>query len=230
MFLPVFGIICIINFGFSTNKLSNMNKIKLNFINHSNDANNSSIVIFQQNVADDFNSLPVAWTVIENCGQGDNHPFTFSANVTVAAGDSYGNYTPQISAYEGQAFEMVKSASGDILQVSSTPASSAMEVEIKNHLQMGAISGNCYRDGKLFATKHGIAPGQKAVFQFKPTIWIGIVSQVEQGEVMNAAIVSEINTEINLLGISSADIVMTGGGPGPSATPFAFTLQNVEMA
>jgi hypothetical protein len=68
------------------------------------------------------------------------------------------------------------------------------------------------------------------VFTFKPTIWIGVASQVEPGDVIDSAILSEINTEISLLGIVSADIVMTGGGTGPNATPFAFTLQNIVMA
>ena len=45
-------------------------------------------------------------------------------------------------------------------------------------------------------------------------IWIGVVSQIEQGQVMNSAILSDINTEISLLGISRADIVMRGGGAG----------------
>ncbi len=206
-----------------------MQKIKLNFINQSNDANNSSVVIFQQNVADDFNSLPIAWTVIENCGQGDNHPFSFSREISVSASDSYGNFTPRIAAQDGDAFDIIKSTSGDILQRSVTPAVSPTEVEIRNNLSMGAIDANCYRDGKLFATKHNLAPGQKAVFQFKPTIWIGAVSEIQEGEVMNSAIVSQINTEISLLGIAGADIVMTGGGSGPSARPFSFTLQNVVM-
>jgi hypothetical protein len=39
-----------------------------------------------------------------------------------------------------------------------------------------------------------------------------------------------VNTQISLLGISSADIVMTGGGPGPESPPFIFSLANVEMA
>ena len=46
---------------------------------------------------------------------------------------------------------------------------------------------------------------------------------------MNSAIISNINTELSLLGIASADIVMTGGGPGPNSTPFQFTLENVKM-
>jgi hypothetical protein len=45
-----------------------------------------------------------------------------------------------------------------------------------------------------------------------------------------SAVVSNINTELSLLGIKSADIVMTGGGPGASATPFAFSLENVVMS
>lgn len=206
-----------------------MSRIKLNFINRSNDTNNSSVVIFQQNVAEDFSELAVAWTVIENCGRLDNHPFTYSLNYQVAAGDSYGNYTPQLTAYEGQAYEMIKSTSGDILQLSPSPATSSAEVEVRNNLGIGAISANCYRDGRLIATKTNLAPGQKAAFEFEPKIYIGVVSQVEQGDVMNSAIISQINTEINLFGITSADIVMTGGGPGESATAFNFTLENINQ-
>lgn len=38
--------------------------VQLNFVNQSNDANNSQIVIFQKNVASDF-ELAVAWRVIK---------------------------------------------------------------------------------------------------------------------------------------------------------------------
>lgn len=206
-----------------------MDKIKLNFINRSNDTNNSSVVIFQQNIAEDFGEIAVAWRVIQNCGRLDNHPFTYSLNYQVAAGDSYGNYTPQLTAYDGQAYEMIMSTSGDILQLSPSPATSSTEVEIRNNLRIGAISANCYRDGKLFATKTNLAPGQKAVFQFQPRLYIGVVSQLEEGDVMNSAIISQVNTEINLFGITSADIVMTGGGSGSSATPFNFTLENINQ-
>ena len=84
-----------------------------------------------------------------------------------------------------------------------------------NNLQAGAINAMIYKAGNLFATRTNIAPGQLAAFEFKPTIWIGIVSQVMRGQIMNEAIMSSIDTEISLLGLASADIVMTGGGPGP---------------
>lgn len=206
-----------------------MNAIKLNFINKSNDTNDNRIVIFQQNVAEGFGDSAVAWKVIQNCGRLENHPFTYPINIEVSVGDSYGNFTPQLTAYDSQAFDMIKSVSGDMLQLSATPAASPSEVEVRNKLDMGAISANCYRNGRLLATKTGLAPGQKAVFEFQPRIYIGVISQIEEGDVMNSAIISQVNTEINLLGITSADIVMTGGGPGDSSTPFNFTLENINQ-
>ena len=46
---------------------------------------------------------------------------------------------------------------------------------------------------------------------------------------MNSAIISQINSEINLFGITSADIVMSGGGPGKNSEPFNFTLENINQ-
>lgn len=203
--------------------------VKLNFINQSNDLNNSQIVIFQKNVSTDFDELAVAWKVIQYCGQGDNHPFTFPIALSVGASDSYGNYTPQIKAKNGELYKMSLTASGNQL-VAGGQGTSTKEVQVLNNLPKGAITASCYKDGRLLATKTSVAPQQKAVFQFKPTIWIGVVSQVEEGEVMNSAIISAVNTEISLLGIASADIVLTGGGPGPNSQPFAFNLDNVVMA
>ncbi|WP_206956733.1 hypothetical protein [Trinickia acidisoli] len=203
--------------------------IQLNFVNRSNDANNSSIVIFQKNVATDFDELHVAWKVIRNCGQGDNHPFRFPMATTVSTSDSYGNFMPQQDATNGQVFQVVRAPSGDVLQLASQPGSSK-EVQVRNDLPQGAVNATIYKDGTALALKTSIAPGQKAVFEFKPTVWIGVASQVEQGKLMNSAVMSDINTEISLLGIKSADIVMTGGGPGRLSLPFTFKLENVVMA
>lgn len=203
--------------------------IKLNFINRSGDMNNSSVVIFQQNVAEDFGEIAVAWKVIERCGRLDNHPFKFPLQFQVSAQDSWGNYTPQMTAYDGQAYDMVLDNSGDVLKLSGTNATSPNEVEVRNNLTQGAVNACIFKDGKLLATKTNMAPGQKAVFQFHPRIYIGVVSQVSEGEVMNSAIISQINTEINLFGVTSADIVMTGGGPGPNSSPFEFHLENINQ-
>ena len=205
-----------------------LTEIKLNLINRSQDVNNSEYLIFQKNVAENFGELAVAWRVVQNLGIGDNHPFVYPLEFFVSAGDAFGNFTPQMQAFDGQAFDMVRTTSGDVLRLSPTPASSITEVEVRNQLPNGGISANIFRDGKLLATKTNISPGQKAVFEFKPRIFIGAVSEVVEGEVLNSAVLQEINTEIDLLGIQSADIVITGGGGGPNASPFEFTLSNVK--
>ena len=199
--------------------------VELTFINQSNDMNNSSVVIFQKNVATDYEEVAVAWRVIRNCGRGWSHKFNYPFDFYVGAGDSYGNLAPQLSAEYGQKWDVVRTASGDTLQLDSTPASSMNEVEIKNSLMTGSIDAQIYKDGKLLLTKTGVSPAQKAVFSFKPTIWVGVASQIEEGEIMNSAILSDINTEISLLGITKANLIMTGGGVGPTATPFQFHLE-----
>ena len=131
--------------------------IQLNFINNSNDANNSEIVIFQKNVATSFDELAVAWQVIRYCGQGDNHPFTVPMTMQVGASDSYGNYTPQLSAQNGQLFQMAMTTSGDQL-VPVGGGTSSREVQVLNNLKQGAINASIYKGGKLLAVKTSIAP------------------------------------------------------------------------
>jgi len=205
-----------------------MNKIKLNFVNKSSDTSNNSVVIFQKNVAEGAAENAIAWKVIENCGPMENHPFQYSPDLMVAAGDAYGNYTPQLTGSGGLAFDMVRSTSGELLEISATAAASSTGIEVRNNLDLGAINANCYRDGRLLAREASLAPGEKAVFEFHPAIYIGVVSQVEEGDVISADVISQINFKISLLGIKSADIVMTGGGYGTDATAFKFTLENVR--
>ncbi len=201
--------------------------IQLNLINNSQDVNNSQYVIFQKNVAENFGEIAIAWIVVSNLGITDNHPFTYPMQFQVSGGDAWGNFTPKYNATNGEVYEMVRAQSGDELQKSSKSASSPTEVEVLNSLETGGISANIFRNGLLLAAKTNISPSQKAVFEFKPRIFIGAVSQVEQGQVMNSAILQNINTEIDLLGITGADIVITGGGGDEAATKFVFSLTNV---
>ena len=205
-----------------------MMEIKLNYFDLSNDPVNSNIVIFQKNLSADFDSLAIAWKVIKNCGRGNNHPFTFPLELSVSAGDSFGNYSPQMKAENGQLFQMTLNPSGNELALGGR-ATSAKEIQLLNNLPKGAISANVYRGKKLLATKSAIAPAQKAVFEFKPSIFIGVASQIEEGDVLNSAVLSSVYTEISLHGIAQADIIMTGGGGGADATPFQFRLDSVKL-
>ncbi|PXX42623.1 hypothetical protein [Undibacterium pigrum] len=226
--------------------------VKLNFINRSSDTNNSSVVIFQKNVATSFDELAIAWKVIEKTGSGDSHAFHFPVFSFIGASDSWGNHTPLQPVQNGAVLQMELTNSGaQLLPVASVDnavqmdfavtanqqevsipdfAASAEQLQVANALPQGALNVSVYKDGTLLAAKTSVVPGEKAVFEFKPTIWVGVASEVEQGQVMNSAIISSINTELSLLGIASADIVMTGGGPGKDAPPLVFTLENIVPA
>jgi hypothetical protein len=108
-------------------------------------------------------------------------------------------------------------------------SSSSCEIPLHNDLCKGATAVSAFKDGRLLAHKTGFVPGQKAVFEFKPTPWIGAASQIEEGATLNSAAISDIDTKLTLLGLASADIVMTGGGGGSAAAPYRFQLANVVM-
>ena len=205
-----------------------MADIKLNFVNNSNDKLKSRIVIFQKNEATDYEEMAVAWKVIEYCGVNWRHPFTYPMDMFVAASDSYGNFSNLLPASNGQQFQVTTDFSGDTLTPSGS-ASDKNEVEVLNGRSTGAINANIYKDGRLLASKKGIPPGQKAVFQFLPTLRIGVCSEAVEGKEIRSAVLSSINTELSLFGIRSADIVMTGGGPNESSTAYEFSLQNIVL-
>ncbi len=205
-----------------------MNDIKLRFVNDSDADRGTSVIILQKNYATSIDEFLVAWKVIRNCAKDCYHPFTYSNEIEINVMDTYGNYTIEKEVEPGQQYEMVKRGFNDILTLKGE-ASSPVEVEVVNNLKQGAITVNALRSGRLLARKAAIPPCQKAVFQFKPFIYVGAVSEVvKEGQVFESAIISQINTEFSLIGISRADIIMTGGGVGSTATSYQFSLANVE--
>jgi hypothetical protein len=200
--------------------------VQLKLVNSSDDCNKSQILIFQQSTIATLGEMAVAWRVIECLGRGWTHDFKYSYNLGVGVRDSYGNSSPELPASPGQLFHVYADCSGDQLAITQESASSNREIQVRNDLMQGAVNACIYRDGKLLARKTGVAPGQMAAFEFKPAIYIGVVSQwdVQEGSVLNSAILSTVNQQISLVGISRGTITMTGGGPGRTSSRFTFTL------
>ncbi len=194
-------------------------EIELTLINRSNDADESHIVIFQKNAAPGAASQVVAWRVVH--GLQKEYPYTimFPTSLQLAAADSYGDSTPQRDVEAGQLGVVVMDASGLELQVDA--GANPLEIVVRNGLSNGPITATLYRDYMPIVKQTGISLGIEATFEFKPSIWIGVVSQIEEGDIMDAAIVNTVNTELSLMGINNANIIMSGGG----AEPFRFTLE-----
>lgn len=200
--------------------------IKLNFINNSNIAFTNSVVIFQKNIASASGTC-VAWVVFDNPAKGIAFPFQYNYPRTVAASDNFGNVTTQLSAPDGCRFDMTSSVKGNQLRLSTQPAIAPSAIEVQNELPVGAINAMIYNNGLLCAQTTGIAPGQKADFAFEPNLYLSLANGVQQGDTVDATITANPNFMFSLMGIGSADIVMTGGGSGPDAQPIKFFMQNV---
>lgn len=204
--------------------------IKLRFVNKSSDGNKSEVVIFQKNVPTTMASLSVAWKVIRYCGRDCTHPFVYPDGYEVSISDEYGNFTPRLPAKNGQMLSLIQTPTGSRRLLYTGPASASTELDVLNGMSQGAVNVCVFKDGRMVGVKTSVSPGQKAVFQYQPALWIGVTSEVVQGEPISSAVLPNINTELSLIGIASADIVMTGGGPGEGSTPYEFNLENIVQA
>ncbi|KSB87971.1 hypothetical protein AS593_18845 [Caulobacter vibrioides] len=202
-------------------------EVKLNFVNRSNDASNVHVLLFGQPPSPELDAIGQAWRVIDNCGPGWSHPFVWPVDVTLGVVDPNGNVSPQLDIANGQVAEVVAGDAGTILRRADQqgPASA---ITVLNQLPQGFVAAAFFRDGKPYA-RQALAPHTTAVFALPPKIWIGAALRSEAGTALGADAVSAL-TEINLMGIAGADIVMSGGGQGGDARPFLFTLANVTYA
>jgi hypothetical protein len=204
--------------------------IRLRFVNRSNDCGNSEVVLFQRDVIPDLDTFAVAWKVIRYCGRDCFHPFVYSTDIDVALGDEHGNFSPRVAAPAGTRFAVDAHPTGRGRLVPDRAGASGGDIEVVNRMTRGAVNVNAFSAGRLIAVKEAVAPGQKAVFRFTPTLWIGVASQVQESRALHAAVLSSVNTQLPLAGIAAADVVMTGGGTGADAQPFAFALERVVRA
>lgn len=201
--------------------------LALTLVNQSSDTNNSTVLIFQKSTLAGLGETAVAWHVIQNLGRGWTHPFVYEFGLQVGTSDSYGNSSPLLPAAPGQLFSDFKNSSGDQIKLDGDMPNNTSDIWVQNDLGIGAADACVYRSGKLLAKKTGVVPGQAAAFQFNASIYIGVISQwdVKPGQLLNSGILSTVNSQVSLAGLSgSANIVMSGGGPGPSAVSFKFDL------
>ncbi|SIR42520.1 hypothetical protein SAMN05880566_112159 [Janthinobacterium sp. TND4EL3] len=199
--------------------------IKLNFINRSNEAGNTQIAIFQKNVASASNDLPMVWTVIASRGINDTQPLMWPLQIP---DDHLGfSFQPKVEPTQHQLTAQDKP---DVAGLPMTVGTQALEVKVIDRLSRGALSADIYRSGRLLASTQDDEACQSTAHADEPAILLGAVTGMTAGEAASTALLSQVNTELSLLGIASADIVMTGGGSGPSPTPLSFHLENIVLA
>ena len=204
-------------------------EIRLNLVNRSDDAGGVNVVIFQKNLAAPPDAPAVAWWVVSDFAPGQTHAFTFPMAVTLAGSDSWGHPIPEVSAEAGQSFTVQSSDQGEILRRTGWSGRHP-DIDVHNGLAQGAIDVLVNRGGRPVAMKSAVAPGQTVTFVLQSNLWIGVVPQARTGQIMDDALINNIDTQLSLLGIGGANIIMSGGGPGRSAASYRFELENVVPA
>ena len=200
--------------------------IRLEYIDLSEDSVDTDVVIFQKNTATGFDNLAVAWKVIRHCGRGNRHPIVYPDRSDVATSDSHGNYMPRLTAWPGQLFHVRQQPSGNMLYYKGE-GTCRDEIQVQNDLCHGLIQACIFKDYRMIARKTRVAPGQKAVFCLKPVLYLAAANGINEGDTLNAAVLSANPTEISLYGVSSAQLVMTGGGAGRDTEKYTFSLHEI---
>lgn len=197
--------------------------IELRLVNQTDDAGESQVVIFQKNLAGS-SDLAVAWRVLTT-SPGSSVSFAFPFDLTAYASDSFGNFAPPAPAPLGSLLSYTTTR----LTPAGNAASSA-QVQIRNDAS-NPMNASVYRDNRSLGTQSGVPANEIATFAMGSAIWIGIVNNMNEGDILDSAILDAVQTQLSLLGIDAADILMSGGGPGGThVRPHQFTLANVRRA
>jgi hypothetical protein len=187
--------------------------IRLGFINETSAAPMPTVVVFQKNAAERFGATAIAWQIVPHAPPGGGSAIDFDAELTAGANDGYGGYLPRHDIAPGQALSVTAAPSGELF-AAPVPATAADIVQVRNGLPNRPIEAAIYRSGRLLARKTRLQPGDTAPFRFEPAIWIGVAPVVE-GQVMNPAMLAELDSCFSLEGVAAATIFMRGGGGEP---------------
>lgn len=187
---------------------------------------NLPVAVLQKNGAD--TEVAVVWQLIQNFRPGDNFSLVYTKINEVSTSDQFGRPTPFMEASPGNAFKMVALPYLELR--GNGAAHDPQAIEVTNALPQGVIDANIFKGGALLAVRQGLTPGQMASFVFSTSIFVGVVPpEITEGQIITGDTLSDINTEISLAGIASADVVLTGGGSGSDALSYRFVLENVVM-
>lgn len=189
-----------------------MSEIAIKIVNESNDKNNSRIVIFQKNVAAEFDELVVAWKVLPSLSKTGVVNLTIPDEFHIAAANPKGQVLSSIlpSSY-GQEYSLVYEFTSQRLQYSGVSALN--EVRLYNELTLESINAQIYKEGKLLAVERDIGPEEHATFEVPKAIYIAQVDDVQEGDLIHISDGEAIKFDLH--DIETADIVITGGGVQP---------------
>ena len=196
----------------------------LTFVNESAAAEPPEVVLFTQPPASEARS-PIAWRVIRPTTSEPTLvgvPAALSAETTLPSGGT----SDRLPAGEGELFALAE-LSGAETFVALGRSTNPSLVQVINALPDGAITASIYRSDRLAFSAPNLQPHDKASFPVSPVLSAAVMSDVNEGQILSDAMLRVPTSRFDLLGVSSADVVMTGSGT--SEDPYVFDFSNVKL-
>jgi len=190
------------------------NSVKITYVNESANQDLPKIFLFLKNEIPTFDALRdgVAWRVIEDVGRGSSCQFNYPIETSVRA--SWNNGTCRTALLEssiGRRYCVTEDDTGIVITADGD-AGNTRSIDVVNNIRVsGGVSADLYKDGKLMMRKNVVAYGQKATFVLHPKLYVGLASEIQEGELLSSAVLdSDHFHELDLEGLTEMKFALTG--------------------
>jgi hypothetical protein len=168
-------------------------EIKITYTNKSMNKDLPTVFVFTKNETPTFDTLKegIVWRTLPNIGRGSSSSFIFPIETEVGATWNDGmNKTKKLLSTIGKRYTVSKNDAGIVLEAKGN-ASNSRSIDVNNNTNLsGGISVSFYKDGKLMLKKKIEKYGQKETFVLRPKLYWGIASQIQEGELINSAVLN----------------------------------------
>jgi hypothetical protein len=170
----------------------------------------------------------VAWKVISCCGYGWRRPLDF-AGLEVSFEDSLGNHTIRQAASSGDGLVLLRQGPRKVcgrIQL----AQNSDWIEFRNGSDSDVCRAVLWRGSNRIGCTSFLRPGDSSSCLSHSRIRLGVVPEAQEDAVLSEDIMDRCRSELALKSITSASLVMMGGGWGAKATAFSFHLLDLNKA
>jgi hypothetical protein len=168
----------------------------------------SQVVLFKKNSAAGADDAVLAWKVIR-CSAGQHTRVVVPFSQQIGVFDPCGAHAGLHDAFAGDMFDVAAGEGTPSLARSVGAAAGPNMVGVRNATAAGLLEVVLYKDGRPLCRRGAVAPATTAVFEVLPYLHVAVCPGVTEGGTVDAHAVAGA-TRISLLGLKSADLVLTG--------------------
>lgn len=188
--------------------------VHITYVNRSMNTDLPKIFVFTKNEVPTFDALKdgVAWKVIEKIGRESSCDFRFPIETQVRASWNEGTCkTKALPTDIGSHYVVSQKDTGVIIERDGD-AGNVRSLDVSNDIHVkNGINVELYKDGRLMMCKSIVGYNQKASFVIHPKLYWGVASEIQEGELLNSAVLhSDHFFEQNLEGVSNVVIGLYG--------------------